>query len=405
MKKRTAITVLAGCSLLLVSCTSPEHANTEARRTVRTETQIVHGTEITDYFEAPGTVKAKTQTVLSSKVMGNISSLSVREGDRVRSGEVLVEVEGRDAAAQLRRAQAAEAEASRSLDEAEAAIRAAQAAVHTAETNQDLALTTKKRYDTLRERHSISPQEFDEVDARYKAAVSETERARESLGSAQARRSQTLARIDQAEAEVEAARVTLGYLKIVAPINGIVTSRQADPGMLAGPGMPLLTIEDDETYQLHSMIEESRAGSVHAGEDVSIQIDGLGQTVEGRVAEIVPASDPSTRTYVIKIGLSIPREVRGRIHSGFFGRALIPAGNRQALLVPESALVQRGQLTGIYVVQNNNALLRLVKTGKRYDKDIEVLSGLNEGVRIVSKPDPDITDGVSIIEAFGGVAP
>jgi multidrug efflux pump subunit AcrA (membrane-fusion protein) len=62
-------------------------------------------------------------------------------------------------------------------------------------------------------------------------------------------------------------------------------------------------------------------------------------------------------------------------------------------------------LTGIYVVQNNNALLRLVKTGKRYDKDIEVLSGLNEGVRIVSKPDPDITDGVSIIEAFGGVAP
>jgi multidrug efflux pump subunit AcrA (membrane-fusion protein) len=362
-------------------------------------------TEITDYFEAPGTVKAKTQTVLSSKMMGNISMLTVREGDRVHSGDVLVEVEGRDAAAQLRRAQAAQVEAARSFDEAEGAIRAAQAAVHTAEANQDLALTTRKRYETLRERHSISPQEFDEVDARYKAAVSETERARESVSSAQARRAQTLARIDQADAEVEAARVTLGYLKIVAPISGIVTSRQADPGMLANPGMPLLTLEDDATYQLQSAIEESRAGSVRTGENVSVQIDGLAQTVVGRVSEIVPASDPSTRTYTVKVDLSIPQELRGRFHSGFFGRAFIPAGNRQALLVPESAVVQRGQLTGVYVVQNNNALLRLVKTGKRYEQGLEVLSGLDAGVRIVSKPGPDISDGVSISETSGGIAP
>jgi membrane fusion protein, multidrug efflux system len=405
MKKRTTLTILTGCSFLLISCTSREAAKTEARRPVRAETQVLQMTEITDYFEAPGTVKAKTQTVLSSKMMGNISMLTVREGDRVHSGDVLVEVEGRDAAAQLRRAQAAQVEAARSFDEAEGAIRAAQAAVHTAEANQDLALTTRKRYETLRERHSISPQEFDEVDARYKAAVSETERARESVSSAQARRAQTLARIDQADAEVEAARVTLGYLKIVAPISGIVTSRQADPGMLANPGMPLLTLEDDATYQLQSAIEESRAGSVRTGENVSVQIDGLAQTVVGRVSEIVPASDPSTRTYTVKVDLSIPQELRGRFHSGFFGRAFIPAGNRQALLVPESAVVQRGQLTGVYVVQNNNALLRLVKTGKRYEQGLEVLSGLDAGVRIVSKPGPDISDGVSISETSGGIAP
>ena len=405
MKKLTKTSILLGWSLFIASCTSPGQANIEVKKSVRTQTQIVQPAAITDYFQAPGTVKARTQTVLSSKVMGQITSLVVREGDRVRAGDVLIEVEGRDTAAQLRRAQAAQVEASRSLDEADGAVRAAQAAVHTAETNQDLALATRKRYDILRERHSISPQEFDEADARYKAAVSETERARENLNSAQARRLQTVERIEQAEAEVEAAHAALSYLKVTSPISGVVTARQADPGMLASPGMPLITIEDDTTYQLHSLIEESRAGSIRIGGQGSVQIDGLEKTLNGRIAEIVPASDPSTRTYTVKLDFSLPHEFRGRLHSGFFGRAFLPAGMRQALLIPESALVQHGQLTGVYIVQNNTALLRLVKTGKRYDNGIEILSGLNAGVRIVSKPGGDIADGVTIAESSEGVAP
>jgi multidrug efflux pump subunit AcrA (membrane-fusion protein) len=98
--------------------------------------------------------------------------------------------------------------------------------------------------------------------------------------------------------------------------------------------------------------------------------------------------------------------LRNRFHSGFFGRALFPAGNRRTLLVPESALVQRGQLTGLYVVQDKNAFLRLVKTGKHYDSGVEILSGLNAGVRIVVKPGSDVTDGVTILDpALGGVTP
>jgi RND family efflux transporter MFP subunit len=281
------------------------------------------------------------------------------------------------------------------LDEAEGAIRASQAAVRTAEANQELAVTTRKRYDMLRERHSISPQEFDEVDSRYKAAVSQTEGAIENLNAAQARRLQTMARIEQAQAEVDAARVALGYLKITSPITGIVTARQTDPGVLATPGTPLIAIEDDRTYQLHAVVQESRAGSMRIGEHISVQIDGLAQTIDSRISEIVPASDPSTRTYTVKLDLLIQPELRGHFHSGFFGRALVPAGNRQALLIPESTLVQRGQLTGLYVVQNGQALFHLVKTGKRYDKGVEVLSGLDAGVRIVSRPG-DVTDGVTI---------
>jgi RND family efflux transporter MFP subunit len=398
--------VAAGLSCFMVSCTSPEHPKNETNRSVRAQTEVVQLTSIRDYFQAPGTVRAKTQTTLASKVMGQVTSVAVREGEAVRQGELLVEIEGQDTAAQLRKAQGGQAEANRSLEEAEAAIRASEAAVTTAQANQDLAQTTRKRFEMLLERHSVSPQEFDEVDSRYKAAASETNRAKESLKTAQARRLEAVARIEQAQAEVDAARVTVGYLKISSPLTGIVTARQVEPGMLATPGMPLITIEDDRTYQLHAFVEESRIGSIRKDEHVRVQIDGLDQQLASRVDEVVPASDPSSRTYTVKLALVVPAEVRGRFHSGFFGRALVPEEGRQALLIPEAAIVQRGQLTGLYVVQNNRALLRLVKTGKRYEAGIEVLSGLNPGILIVSKPGPDVSDGVTIIEpAISGVTP
>jgi multidrug efflux pump subunit AcrA (membrane-fusion protein) len=390
------------CVLLLglsaVSCTSSGQAKIETKRSIRAQTENLRLVTVTDHFQAPGTIRAKTQTVLSSKLPGQIVSVRVREGDRVRQGDLIVELEGRDITAQSHRAQAAQGEASHAMEEVEAAIRAADAAAHAAEVNRDLALRTRQRYEVLRERHSISPQEFDEVDARYNAASSDVDRARASLNSALARRSQVAARIQGADAEVESAQVALGYLKITSPINGVITARQAEPGMLATPGMPLLAIDDDQSYQLHSIVEESHAGSIRIGEQVPVQFDNLAATVDSRVSGIVPASDPATRTYVVKLDLALAPASRSVVHSGFFGRALFPAGDRQALLVPASALVHRGQLTGVYVVENNAALLRLVKIGKRYEQGIEILSGINEGVRILTAPPSEMSDGVMIVE-------
>ena len=206
------------------------------------------------------------------------------------------------------------------------------------------------------------------------------------------------ARIEQAEAGVEAARIALGYLRITSPINGVVTARKADPGMLATPGMPLVALDDDSTYQLETLVEESRAGAVSLGQRVSVEIATLAATIDAQVSEITPASDPATRTYTVKLDLALTPAIRRNMHSGFFGRASFPAGERQALIVPESALIHRGQLTGVYVVQNNLALLRLIKTGKRYEKGIEVLSGLNTGARIVTQPTAEVSDGVTIID-------
>jgi RND family efflux transporter MFP subunit len=283
------------------------------------------------------------------------------------------------------------------LEELGSAIQAAEATVHAAEANRDLALATRKRYELLRERHSVSPQEFDEVDTRYKAATSDTTRAQQTLAATQARHSQLLARIDQAAAEVDSARAGLGYLRITSPIDGVVTARKAEPGMLATPGTPLLEIDDDSTYQLEALVEESNAAVVKVGERANVEIDALGARVGAQVSEITPASDPTTRTYTVKLNLTLPPAMRRTLRPGFFGRVSFPAGDRPVLIVPESAIVRRGQLTGVYAVDNHAALLRLVKLGKRYGNGFEVLSGLKPDVRIVTTPNAQIADGVTII--------
>jgi multidrug efflux pump subunit AcrA (membrane-fusion protein) len=389
----------AAMQLGVVACVSTGQKIREEKAPVRAYTLIVQPETIATSFDAPGTIRARTQTVLSSKVVGQITSLPVHEGDRVRQGQVLVEVEGRDVSAQLRRATAAEIEARRSLDEVDGSIRSAEAGVRAAEANLELAQVTRKRFEMLRERHSVSAQEFDEVDARFKSAASETDRARETVAAATAKRAQVNARIEQAEAEVESARTAVGYLKITSPINGVVSRRHVDAGMLATPGMPLVTVEDDSTYELESIIEESRGGAITIGQHVVVKIDAAGVELDGRVREIVPAADPATRTYNAKVAFLLPASVRRIVRSGTFARASFPAGERQALIVPESALVHRGQLTGLFVVQDDTALLRLVKAGRPVEEGIEILSGLSAGTRILMVAGPNVSDGVRIIDA------
>jgi multidrug efflux pump subunit AcrA (membrane-fusion protein) len=390
---------LTSLCVLLASCRDSGQVNAGYKPSVRADTQQIQFTTVSDEFQAPGTIRARIATVLSSRILGQITSLAVREGDRVRQGQAMVEIDDRETAAQLRRAQAAAAEAQRGLEEADRSIQAAEAAVLAAEANRDLAGSTRKRYDLLRERHSVSLQEYDEVETRFKAADLETRRAQGNLAAAKARRLQISARIEQSEAEIDAAQVMLGYSRIVAPIDGIVTARHAEPGMLAAPGTPLVALEDDRTYELEAAVEESRAATIEIGQRVRIEIDALeSRGIDGRVREIVPASDPATRTYAVKLQITTPL-LRGRIlRSGFFGRAFFPAGDRKALVIPESALIRRGQLEGVYVVQDDVAVFRLVKTGKRYGQGIEVISGLAPGARIVTAPTVEISDGVKIID-------
>ena len=349
---------------------------------------------IDDFYEATGTIRSGTATIVSARAMGAITALRVREGDRVRVGQALIEIDNREAAAQLQKAQAGLREAQEAQTEVERSIGAAQAALAAADANKRLAAATLARYQSLLDRKSVSPQEFDEVRARHQIAEAESDRAEKTLQVLAAKKSQTAARIEQAKADIAAVQVQVGYARIVAPINGIVTAKHVDLGAMASPGAPLLTIEDDANYRLEAAVEESQTRAIRLQAPARVTIDALGgETIDGRVVEIVPTADPGSRSYTVKIQLPARLGVR----TGMFGKARFAHGQRSALLVPASALVERGQLVGIYVVDGGGiARLRLVTLGKRDGDRQEILSGLNNGERIVTDAKAIPREGVAV---------
>jgi RND family efflux transporter MFP subunit len=203
-----------------------------------------------------------------------------------------------------------------------------------------------------------------------------------------AKKNQVLAKMEQARADVTSAQIYVGYSRITSPIHGVVVSKQAEIGLLAAPGVPLMTLEDNSLYRLEVSVEDSMLKQIRLGTPSRISIDALGlKEFSGRVTEIVPASDPGSRSSTVKIDLS---EVKGDsgsrtlLRSGLYGRAGFPIGQKQILKVPLKAVLQHGQLVSVFVVDSSQVLhLRLIKTGKQYGDQLEVLSGLNDGDRIV----------------------
>jgi RND family efflux transporter MFP subunit len=309
-----------------------------------------------DCTEATGTVRAAQSAQLSSQVMGAITRVNVHEGDQVRRGEVLITID----AAQQRSA----------YDSASAGLSASQQTIAATDADYALAEATTKRYQVLYDKKSVSPQEYDEVKTR--------------LAAAKARREVAAAGRIHAEAAVSEANTAMGFTRIRAPFDGLVVAKLADAGSLAAPGVPLLTIEDPTRFRLEAVVDESQIGTVRLGETVPVVIDSLdNQTITSKVAQIVPMADPASRTFTVKVDLPMNPQIR----SGLFGRACFARGERESILVPQNALLHRGQLNGVYVVGKDKiASLRYVTLGKLAANQIEVLSGLESGERIVAQP-------------------
>lgn len=390
--KRTAVVLLFSV-LGLAACgkKEPEHPAPTAAVVRGVKVGAVELVKLTDEVEAVGTVRSRSSAVLSAKAVGAVLAFHVREGDRVRAGQVLVEVDARDTQALVAKAQAGGREAKEGLDEVDSALRAADQGVRAAQANRELASSTYQRFKTLAERNSVSRQEFDEVEARYKGAEAEAARAAEMRDSLAARRRQVLAKLDQAKADLTGAQVAVSYSQVTAPFSGVVVAKSAEVGTLAAPGVPLLTLEDEGHYRLEAAVEESRMGSVRLGASVRVRVDALGVgELAGRVEEIAPASDPSSRSYTVKIGLGAAKGLR----SGLYARAFFPGGERQVLRVDKKCLVERGQLRGVFVVDGaRTARLRVVTTGREEGGQVEVLSGLNPGEQLVLDGAERVADG------------
>ena len=345
---------------------------------VPVQTATVSSQEWPVVYEATGTVRARTAAVLSSKIMAYVRQVAVQVGDRVREGQLLVTLDAQDLDTNVLRAQAAESEVLSAVPEADNGVAGAKA-------NLDLAQSTFKRMEELASKKSISNQEFDEASARFKSAQAAYEMAR-------AKRTQLDSKRAQVQQEVRGASIMRDYARISAPFSGVVTAKSVEPGNLAAPGAPLLTVEREGAYRLEASVEESRLPFVKAGQTVDIALEALDRRFTARVSEIAPAVDAASRAYTVKIDLPAVPNLR----SGMFGRARFPLGVRKVVAIPPQAMVERGQLQSVFVIEDGCARTRLVTIGERGQSAVEVLSGLSEGEKLVSPVPSGLADGTRV---------
>lgn len=372
MKHPLLSSVLAAASLVS-GCSRP--GAPPAPSPLPVQAQLVRSLAATEpqSISATGTLRARETATISARVPAEIRQLLVQAGDRVRAGQLLVLLD--DAA--MRSA----------LDQAKAAEEAASRQQMAAQSDALLAAGKLARYQMLKNENSVSPQEFDEVQTRSQ--------------SAQLRLESYAAQTQQAQAAVAGARTQLGYTALRAPFAGVITARLADPGTLAAPGVPLLQVDRDGPLQVVTTVDESLIASVRLGMAVPVAIEGATGAISGHVAQIVPAADPSSRSFQVKLDLPAGRNLR----AGMFATAEFAGPSRPAILAPQSAVTRRGSLDCVYAVGADGAAqLRYVTLANPRGDQVEILSGLAAGEVLVNRPgDRDLAG--RRIESANGARP
>ncbi len=308
--------------------------------------------EVTAYHEASGTVKSVNTSIVSAKVMGEVRDIKVNVSDSVQKGDLLLLIHSPDTEARVIAAVAALGEAEKALG--------------MAEKKKALMESTFNRYEKLHREKAVAEQEFDGIRTRRDVAVLEYERSRSSLKKAEASRK-----------ESESLKA---YTGIRSPVNGIIADIKIDRGSMTGPGMPLIIVEE-QTYRVEAAVDESMVPHITVGTPVEVLIDALGIKTAGTVGEIVRNIDPATRTFTVKINI---RERIDALRGGLYSRVMVPVEKKLKLFITEHALITRGELRGVYTVNEEGGIsLRIIKTGKRKEGLIEVLSGLDPGDHII----------------------
>lgn len=294
-----------------------------------------------DVFEqVVGTVQPEFQATISAKVTGRILERKVVPGQQVAAGDLLVRIETPELEAALARAEA-------SLGNAQSEV---------------------ERFRRLEGSGSVSQREIDRAETQLRVAQAERNRIRSQLDEA----------------------------TVAAPFAGRVTREYVDPGDLVQPGSPLCRIEDPTQLRLEIHVAESLASSLSRGDVIPVHIEAPDLGLEGTVAEISPAADAASRTFLVKLNLPTEEGLR----AGQFGRAFVTRGQKRSLVVPGSALLSRGQLTYVGVVDATDTVrLRIVRTGGERPDGVEILAGLEAGERILVEPPADLRDGAALKSA------
>ena len=289
--------------------------------------------------EVVGTVRARLRASIEAKVTGRIQKMNVRAGQSVKEGEVLAELEVREIQARHEQALAV----------------------------REQAKTELNRYEQLVKTSAATRQELDRAEMQFRVA----------------------------EASVKETETMLGYAKITAPFDGLITRKLADQGDLAAPGRSLLELDNPRTLWFEAEVPEALIDRVQSATKMQVMLSSQSQPVEGVVSEIEPVADPNSRT--VKVKLDLPADAGLRV--GVFGRVAIPVAEVSAVRVPAKAVVVRGQMEMVFAMVGGKAQMRLVKTGKVLGEEVELLSGVSAGEIIAVDGAAQLLDGQPVTEA------
>lgn len=309
---------------------------------------------------ASGVVESEQTAMISTRMMGTIEKIYVKEGEAVQNGQLLAAISNREIIARQR--------------QVEAALQEALAALENAEKDE-------ARFRTLFQSQSVSAKELENVQLHYRSMQARVASAREMLN------------------ETE---VALQYTQLRAPYAGVVTRVMSDAGTMASPGMPLLVVEQTGKLQVSATIAETDVVKVQSGDSAQITVKAAGVTTKGRVTAVSPSSAATGGQYLVKV--SLPDSVQAKLFPGMYVHLFLPGKGEEEPgrvvsnpMIPREALFYREQLSGVWVVGSNNvALLRWVRLGKSEGNLVTVVSGLRADEPVIVKYEGKLYNGVSV---------
>ncbi|MBL7701633.1 MAG: efflux RND transporter periplasmic adaptor subunit [Ferruginibacter sp.] len=355
--------ITAGIGLLVLSaCSSGNKKNDKAaNENAIVVTLSAPAANTGQGLNISGQVEASQTANISTRVMGYITMLKVKVGDRVSRGQLLATISNQDLLAKR--------------GQTDAMIAEAEAHVKSAKKDFD-------RFTVLYGQQSATAKEVDNVTLQYSAAK---------------------ARLDGARQMRNEINAQLGYTSLTAPFSGIVTQKLADAGSMANPGMPILTIEQSGSYQVSASVPENMISSLKQGANATITIGAINKTIQGTVSQINESSQYTGGQYIVKI--SIPDKDKPGLYAGMYANVNIPVAadavvttaENTAAMVPLQSVERRDQLTGIYTVSSNKtALLRWVRLGKVYGNQVEVLTGLDKTEQFIVSAEGKLYNGAPV---------
>ncbi len=308
------------------------------RNTVQATVVAIQPVESEVYSAMPGSVVALESVKVASRLMGYIKDIAVVEGQTVKAGQRLFNIDPLDIEGGV-------AQARLGLDQAEKAMQDAKA--------------DYDRFANLHKEEVVTRQQYEKMKLNYDIAVS---------------------RVAQAKAGLNTAQGQMRYATVTSPINGVVIQKLANEGDIASPGFPVVLVENQARLQVQTSVPESLYPGLRPGAPIQVEVDGMAAPVVGKIANLSPAADPMTHAHTVKL------DVAGTgLRSGAFARVLFPTGRQTVLQVPRAAVLNRAGIEGVFVVDAKGiAQYRMVRTGNERNGQVEILSGLSAGDRVVT---------------------